>query len=63
MEYLKSNGTLIYSTCTINKDENEGNVQWILDNYKDLKLEEMHQMFPGEEWHDGFFIAKFARTL
>lgn len=31
--YVKPGGTLIYSTCTIAKAENEDNVQWLLDNY------------------------------
>ena len=29
---LKTDGILIYSTCTYNTDENEDNVQWICDN-------------------------------
>lgn len=31
-KYVKPGGTLIYSTCTISKMENEDNVNWILDN-------------------------------
>ena len=30
---LKSNGTLVYSTCTLNKQENEEILQWALDNF------------------------------
>ena len=35
---LKSGGTLTYSTCTINADENERMVRWILDNFPCLLL-------------------------
>lgn len=35
---LKSGGTLVYSTCTINKDENEFILDWALKNF-DVKLE------------------------
>ncbi len=31
--YVKPDGTLIYSTCTITKAENEENVRWLLKNY------------------------------
>lgn len=30
---IKPGGYLIYSTCTFNRQENEGMVQWITDNY------------------------------
>jgi 16S rRNA (cytosine967-C5)-methyltransferase len=32
-QYVKKGGTLIYSTCTIDRSENEDMVQWILDNF------------------------------
>ena len=30
MAYVKPGGTLLFSTCTVNKEENEANVEWIL---------------------------------
>eukprot|EP01122_Echinamoeba_exundans_P009566 TRINITY_DN3417_c0_g1_i1.p1 TRINITY_DN3417_c0_g1~~TRINITY_DN3417_c0_g1_i1.p1 ORF type:complete len:443 (-),score=64.13 TRINITY_DN3417_c0_g1_i1:1334-2662(-) len=33
MKLLKPGGTLVYSTCTINPEENEETVQWALDTY------------------------------
>jgi len=32
-QYVKKGGILLYSTCTINRAENEDMVQWILDNF------------------------------
>ncbi len=57
--YLKKGGTLMYSTCTINKSENEDNVEYIR---KELgyELVEMKQFIPGEPC-DGFFYAKLIK--
>lgn len=76
-EYVKPRGTLIFSTCTIAKEENEENMLWFLNNYP-FRLEsldpylpeELHsettalgylQFLPGIHKTDGFFIAKFRR--
>lgn len=59
--YVKKGGTLIYSTCTIHKGENEANVTWFLNNYPEFELISQEQMLPGDTYHDGFFIAKLKR--
>lgn len=61
-EYLKPGGTMVYSTCTIHTKENEGNVEWFLQEHPQFKLVEQTQMFPGEVGNDGFFIAKMIRS-
>ncbi len=60
-DYVKQGGTLVYSTCTINYNENEGNVEWFLNEFPHFSLESMRQLFPGELGQDGFFIAKLRR--
>ncbi len=60
-QYVKSGGTLVYSTCTIDKMENEDNVRWFADKYKDFVLKEERQLLPGQLGGDGFFLAKFIR--
>lgn len=75
--YVKPGGTLIYSTCTINKEENIENVRWFVENYPyelesidDYLCEELRcdttkegylQLLPGVHDCDGFFIARLKR--
>lgn len=76
-EYVKPRGTLIFSTCTIAREENEENMLWFLNNFP-FRLEslngclpkELHcessalgymQFLPGVHNTDGFFLAKFRR--
>ena len=59
--YVKQGGTLVYSTCTIDKMENEDNVRWFADKYPQFVLKEERQLLPGELGGDGFFLAKFIR--
>ncbi len=59
--YVKENGTVIYSTCTIDRTENEENAAWIEREFPELSLVAMKQMLPGEAGNDGFFISKFVR--
>lgn len=58
--YVKSGGTLVYSTCTINKDENERQIERFSENHKDFKTEKALQLLPTEGT-DGFFICKMTR--
>jgi NOL1/NOP2/sun family putative RNA methylase len=40
-EALKPGGTIVYSTCTMEPEEDEGVVSWLLSSYPDAKLEEI----------------------
>ncbi|MDR1101930.1 MAG: 16S rRNA (cytosine(967)-C(5))-methyltransferase RsmB [Clostridiales bacterium] len=55
-KYLKKGGRLVYSTCTINKTENDGVINLFLEKNPNFRLIEVEQIFP-DETHDGFFIA------
>ena len=41
-EALKPGGTIVYSTCTMEPEEDEGVVSWLLSSYPDAKLEEIN---------------------
>ncbi len=40
MNLLKTNGVLVYSTCSLEPEENELNMQWLLENFK-VKLDQI----------------------
>ncbi|NLL76473.1 MAG: 16S rRNA (cytosine(967)-C(5))-methyltransferase RsmB [Clostridiales bacterium] len=61
-QYVKPGGVLIYSTCTIHKEENEKMAAWFADNYP-FELTDMRQLLPGVHETDGFFIARFRRHV
>lgn len=59
--YVKPEGTLLYSTCTVCQEENQKNVEWFLKEYRSFELVEMRQLFPVGGTQDGFFYAKMKR--
>lgn len=75
-EYVKPGGTLIYSTCTIRRAENEQMVSYLLSKYpftlqsidtylpEELRSEETKEgkllLFPTQR-NDGFFMARLTR--
>ncbi len=59
--YVKPGGKLVYSTCTINRGENEENTKWFLDNHPQYVLLKEKQLLPGIDGGDGFYIAMFQK--
>ena len=59
--YVKAGGTLVYSTCTINKKENEDVVDSFLKKNRDFKKVEQVQLLPSVDGTDGFFICVMKR--
>jgi 16S rRNA (cytosine967-C5)-methyltransferase len=54
--YLKSGGTFIYSTCTLDPVENEELVDAFLKTHPEFSLVNQQTIFPDES-HDGFFYS------
>lgn len=61
ISYLKKDGIFIYSTCTISKEENEDNRDYILNKYKDLYLFKEKKILPFMYESDGFYTAIFKK--
>jgi len=76
-EYVKERGVLVYSTCTIFREENEEVVEHFLKDHPEFQLEPVSNLLPErlrpliqKEWlktfppgdgMDGFFIARMRK--
>lgn len=60
-QYVKKGGTLMYSTCTIDKKENQDMARYICEKYP-FMIEEERQILPGLMQADGFYYAKLRRA-
>ncbi len=60
-KYLKNGGKILYSTCTLNKRENEKVVEKFLNSNQEFKLIESKTMFPTECGGDGFYYSIIER--
>lgn len=58
---LKLQGIFVYSTCTLNKKENEKQVQHFLVNNPNFICIEQKTIFPFEDSGDGFYMAKMIK--
>jgi 16S rRNA (cytosine967-C5)-methyltransferase len=69
---LEPGGMLLYSTCSVLREENHGNIAWFLDQQEDAALEQDYadcghpentgcQILPGDQGMDGFFYAPIRR--
>lgn len=59
-KYLKEKGTLVYSTCTVNKAENEEQVKAFLKDNINFELVKERQFLPTEGL-DGFYVCKMIK--
>jgi 16S rRNA (cytosine967-C5)-methyltransferase len=77
-EYVKERGVLIYSTCTVFREENEELVEKFLDEHPQFQLESIGKIlpekyrpfihngyfksFPPADKMDGFFVARLIKS-
>ncbi len=55
--YLKKGGRLVYSTCTLNRKENEVQISNFLKSHSEFELKFERTLFPFEDDGDGFYVA------
>ena len=60
--YLKTGGKIMYSTCTLNKKENEKVVAEFLEKNDNFELIEQKTIFPTKDGGDGFFYALMVKN-
>jgi 16S rRNA (cytosine967-C5)-methyltransferase len=76
--YLKSGGTLVYSTCTLTREENDSIVESFLGQHREFELEDASRYLPEPARHmvrgeyfqalpqrdntDGFFAARLRKV-
>lgn len=70
---VKPGGRIVYSTCSVERDENEDVVQWFLENNSSFRMVELSysgamkvlpgaiRLWPHEDDTDGFFICVMER--
>ncbi len=61
LEVLKPGGVLAYSTCTLEPEENELNIQWLVENYK-VQLEKA-RLNIGDEGLTNIFGKKLNESI
>ncbi|MCM1513389.1 MAG: 16S rRNA (cytosine(967)-C(5))-methyltransferase RsmB [Anaeroplasma bactoclasticum] len=59
---LKKGGILVYSTCTINQDENEKMIRTFIAHHKEFQIVEEHNFLPTID-QDGFYICKLKERM
>ena len=59
-QYVKEGGFIVYSTCTMNKKENEKQIQRFLKEHDMFRLVDEVNIFSGAK-QDGFYMAKLVR--
>lgn len=73
-KYVAPKGLLLYSTCTLTKDENQAVAQWFLANHPEFtgasfpswfppgsEEDYLRTLFPHRHGVDGFFLAIFQK--
>lgn len=59
---LKPGGRLVYSTCSVEPDENHDLITRFVENHSEWKVDAEHQALPFRDQSDGAYAAKITRS-
>ena len=60
-EFTKPGGVLVYSTCSLEAEENERVVEQFLGGHPEFALEATRSLFPSRDEVDGAFVARLGK--
>lgn len=60
---LRPKGTLVYSTCSLEPEENRGVAQAFLEAHGDFRLERERELIPFVDGVDGAYVAVFTKNV
>ena len=60
--YINGSGKILYTTCTVRKNENEKIVSAFLESHKNFNLEYEHTYMPHIDKTDGFYCAVIIQS-
>ncbi len=59
--FTRRSGALVYSTCSLETEENERVAELFRDSHPEFALETTRSTFPPRDSRDGAFVARFRR--
>ncbi len=59
---LKSGGQLLYATCTLNRKENEVQIEKFLEKHPNYTLVKQQTLLPHHHNSDGFYMALLIKS-
>ncbi len=60
--YVKSGGVVVYSTCSLEPEENQQVVRQFLLNHTEFKLERERELLPFKDRVDGAYVARLRHA-
>ncbi len=61
LRYLKPGGSIVYSTCSIDPEENQQLVKAVLADHPELEMAESRLVFPPKDQMDGAYAARLVK--